>query len=96
MVVPACHCSSCMAIRTITWYAVVARLAERCHGVRADLRGYGDSSLPEAGANPSIYLRANARFRGPLARGKIDTRLAPNGAHGLDKNRRPGVYRGCI
>jgi haloacetate dehalogenase len=31
------------------WYAVAARLAERYHVVLADLRGYGDSSLPDPG-----------------------------------------------
>src|SRR5262249_53663221 len=31
----------------VLWYAVAARLAERYHVVLADLRGYGDSSLPE-------------------------------------------------
>src|SRR3981081_287612 len=34
-----------------TWYGVAARLAQRYHVVLADLRGYGDSSLPEPGAN---------------------------------------------
>src|SRR5215813_6521227 len=33
----------------VLWYAVAARLAERYHLVLADLRGYGDSSLPEPG-----------------------------------------------
>src|SRR5947199_5285268 len=33
----------------LLWYAVAARLAERYHVVLADLRGYGDSSLPEPG-----------------------------------------------
>jgi haloacetate dehalogenase len=33
----------------VLWYAVAARLAERYHVVLADLRGYGDSSLPEPG-----------------------------------------------
>jgi hypothetical protein len=34
-----------------TWYGVAARLAERYHVVLADLRGYGDSSLPDPGPN---------------------------------------------
>jgi len=33
----------------VLWYAVAAQLAERYHVVLADLRGYGDSSLPEPG-----------------------------------------------
>src|ERR1700693_1164389 len=33
----------------VLWYAVAARLAQRYHVVLADLRGYGDSSLPEPG-----------------------------------------------
>jgi len=37
------------------WYAVAARLAERYHVVLADLRGYGDSSLPEPGPNLVNY-----------------------------------------
>jgi len=33
----------------VLWYAVAAKLAQRYHVVLADLRGYGDSSLPEPG-----------------------------------------------
>src|SRR5262245_17213351 len=33
----------------VLWYAVAARLAQHYHVVLPDLRGYGDSSLPEAG-----------------------------------------------
>src|SRR6267142_4481564 len=33
----------------VLWYAVASRLAERYHVVLPDLRGYGDSSLPEPG-----------------------------------------------
>ena len=33
----------------VLWYAVAARLAQRYHVVLPDLRGYGDSSLPEPG-----------------------------------------------
>src|SRR5262245_1234987 len=33
------------------WYKVAAKLAEQHHVVLPDLRGYGDSSLPEPGAN---------------------------------------------
>src|SRR5580704_477017 len=39
----------------VLWYAVAARLAERYHVVLADLRGYGDSSLPEPGPNLVNY-----------------------------------------
>ena len=42
-------------INHVTWYAVAARLAERYHVVLADLRGYGDSSLPEPGPNHINY-----------------------------------------
>src|SRR5579871_3378912 len=38
-----------------TWSAIAARLAERYHVVLADLRGYGDSSLPEPGPNHINY-----------------------------------------
>jgi pimeloyl-ACP methyl ester carboxylesterase len=33
------------------WYKVAARLAEQHHVILPDLRGYGDSSLPEPGPN---------------------------------------------
>jgi haloacetate dehalogenase len=33
----------------VCWHKVAARLAQRYHVVLPDLRGYGDSSLPEAG-----------------------------------------------
>ena len=39
----------------VLWYAVAARLAQRYHVVLADLRGYGDSSLPEPGPNLINY-----------------------------------------
>jgi len=35
----------------VCWYKVAAHLAQRYHVVLADLRGYGDSSLPETGPN---------------------------------------------
>jgi pimeloyl-ACP methyl ester carboxylesterase len=38
-----------------TWFGVAARLAERYHVVLADLRGYGDSSLPDPGLNHINY-----------------------------------------
>jgi haloacetate dehalogenase len=34
-----------------SWYKVAAKLAEQYHVVLPDLRGYGDSSLPESGPN---------------------------------------------
>jgi haloacetate dehalogenase len=39
----------------VAWYAIAARLAERYHVVLADLRGYGDSSLPDPGPNHVNY-----------------------------------------
>ncbi len=33
------------------WYRIAVRLAKRFHVILPDLRGYGDSSLPEAGEN---------------------------------------------
>src|SRR5438477_2926273 len=39
----------------VTWYGVAARLAQRYHVVLPDLRGYGDSSLPEPGPNHIHY-----------------------------------------
>jgi haloacetate dehalogenase len=46
----------------VCWYKVAARLAQRYHVVLPDLRGYGDSSLPEAGAkNINYSFRAMAQ-----------------------------------
>ena len=39
----------------VLWYAVAARLAQHYHVVLADLRGYGDCSLPEPGPNLVNY-----------------------------------------
>ena len=39
----------------VLWYAVAARLAQHYHVVLPDLRGYGDSSLPEPGPNLINY-----------------------------------------
>src|SRR6516162_9464799 len=39
----------------VLWYALAARLAQRHHVVLADLRGYGDSSLPEPGPKHINY-----------------------------------------
>jgi haloacetate dehalogenase len=38
-----------------TWYGVAARLAKDYHVVLADLRGYGDSSLPDPGPDHINY-----------------------------------------
>src|SRR5690349_18567269 len=35
----------------VLWHAIAARLAQRYHVVLPDLRGYGDSSLPDPGPN---------------------------------------------
>jgi haloacetate dehalogenase len=44
------------------WYKIAARLAQRFHVVMPDLRGYGDSSLPEPGPNHINYsFRAMAQ-----------------------------------
>src|SRR5438105_3041499 len=40
-----------------SWYKIAARLADRYHVVLADLRGYGDSSLPEPGPNQVNYSK---------------------------------------
>jgi haloacetate dehalogenase len=46
----------------VTWHGVAARLAQRYHVVLPDLRGYGDSSLPEPGPNHINYsFRAMAQ-----------------------------------
>ena len=37
------------------WYKVAARLAQNYHVILPDLRGYGDSSLPESGADHINY-----------------------------------------
>jgi haloacetate dehalogenase len=42
-------------VNHVSWYKIAARLAERYHVVLADLRGYGDSSLPEPGPNNVNY-----------------------------------------
>jgi haloacetate dehalogenase len=39
----------------VSWYKIAARLADRYHVVLADLRGYGDSSLPDPGPNHINY-----------------------------------------
>ena len=45
-----------------SWYKIAARLAQRFHVVLPDLRGYGDSSLPEPGPNHINYsFRAMAQ-----------------------------------
>jgi haloacetate dehalogenase len=44
------------------WYKIAARLAQSFHVVLPDLRGYGDSSLPEAGPdNINFSFRAMAQ-----------------------------------
>src|SRR5262245_31657152 len=44
------------------WYKVAAKLAEHFHVVLPDLRGYGDSSLPEPGPdNVNFSFREMAR-----------------------------------
>lgn len=46
----------------VCWYKVAARLAEHFHVILPDLRGYGDSSLPEPGPDHINYsFRATAR-----------------------------------
>ena len=46
----------------VTWHGLAARLAQRYHVVLPDLRGYGDSSLPEPGPNHINYsFRAMAQ-----------------------------------
>src|SRR5205085_11251119 len=46
----------------VCWHKVAARLAQRYHVVLPDLRGYGDSSLPDAGPNNINYsFRAMAQ-----------------------------------
>jgi haloacetate dehalogenase len=39
----------------VLWFAVAARLSQRYHVVLPDLRGYGDSSLPDPGPNLINY-----------------------------------------
>jgi haloacetate dehalogenase len=39
----------------VSWYKIAARLSQRYHVVMPDLRGYGDSSLPDPGANHINY-----------------------------------------
>ena len=39
----------------VAWYKIAARLAQRYHVVLADLRGYGDSSLPDPGPDGVNY-----------------------------------------
>ena len=46
----------------VCWHKVASRLAQRYHVVLGDLRGYGDSSLPEPGPNTINYsFRAMAQ-----------------------------------
>jgi haloacetate dehalogenase len=45
-----------------SWYKIAARLAQRYHVICPDLRGYGDSSLPESGPDHINYsFRAMAQ-----------------------------------
>ena len=39
----------------VLWHAIAARLSQRYHVVLPDLRGYGDSSLPDPGPNLVNY-----------------------------------------
>src|SRR5882724_8617607 len=39
----------------VSWYKIAARLSQNYHVVLPDLRGYGDSSLPEPGPNHINY-----------------------------------------
>src|SRR5258705_12812115 len=39
----------------VSWYKIAAQLSQRYHVVMPDLRGYGDSSLPEPGPNHINY-----------------------------------------
>jgi haloacetate dehalogenase len=43
----------------VLWYALAARLAQHYHVVLPDLRGYGDSSLPDPGPNLINYSFRN-------------------------------------
>src|SRR5580692_2973724 len=46
----------------VCWHKVAARLSQRFHVILPDLRGYGDSSLPEPGPNHINYsFRAMAQ-----------------------------------
>ena len=46
----------------ISWYKIAPRLAQRYHVIMPDLRGYGDSSLPDPGPNHINYsFRAMAQ-----------------------------------
>ena len=42
----------------VTWHGLAARLAQSYHVVLPDLRGYGDSSLPEPGPNHINYPKS--------------------------------------
>ena len=42
-------------VNHVSWYRIAARLAQSYHVVLADLRGYGDSSLPEPGEKGINY-----------------------------------------
>jgi haloacetate dehalogenase len=42
-------------VNHVSWYRIASRLAQRYHVVIPDLRGYGDSSLPEPGPNGVNY-----------------------------------------
>ena len=46
----------------VCWYRIASRLAAHYHVILPDLRGYGDSSLPEPGAdNVNFSFRAMAQ-----------------------------------
>src|SRR5258708_14580665 len=53
----------------VMWHKIAPRLAERFTVVAADLRGYGDSSKPPGGDDPSGYsFRAMAHDQVELLR----------------------------
>jgi hypothetical protein len=72
--------------------AVAAPLAERCHGVPPICAATATHRCPKPPQSHQLQ-QSQRPFPGPIGQGKIDP-LAPNGAHGLDNNRCPGVHRG--
>ena len=83
-----------------TWSGVAARLAERYHVVLADLRGYGDSSLPDPGPNhinySSAFWRGRIRRRGqpwaPTTSARADARYQPSHARSAED----AIMKVCI
>ena len=77
----------------VCWYKIAARLAQHYHVILPDLRGYGDSSLPEAG--PDTSTTASARWRRTCWRSWTSSATAKFFVAGHDRGART-THRMCM